>query len=241
MPKKSTDRKTYNASKIINEQPEELSESDEQSTIEISKEAKKPRAKQANISVLLEAQPKKAPRRKKEPIEDEYDDDEPEPTRGKVVEAPVKKPMSQAKADAIKKAQQARQLQLKQKRDEDEETKKLIERSYKAEVEASLTKTLLPRYSKKIKKEILEKLKAQKIQELKKQYGYQTESDDGSSSGSDSSSEEEEEVIIKRKKSNKKPTKKVYTTEPETVTKAKPKPVQESKQGILSKFREYGF
>lgn len=244
MTKTSTNRKTYKTSELMKEQPQELSESDEDNNIELSK---------PTLPMQLEAQPKKVSRpRKPKIIENEDHDDI------SLTPLPVKKTMSNAKAEAIKKAQKARQDQLKKKREDDEEAKRLIEKSYKAEVEQQLTKTLLPRYSKKIKKQILEKLKAQKIQELKKQYGYQTNSDssDNSSGSSSSSEEEEEEVVIKRKKNNKKPNKKVYTSEPETVLVAKakpqqskvanyvglPNPLQESKPvGILDKFRSYGF
>ena len=64
----------------------------------------------------------------------------------------VKKPVSELKLQSIRKAQQARQEQLKQKRLDDEENKKLIEKSYRKEVEVGLQKTLLPKYEKKIKK-----------------------------------------------------------------------------------------
>lgn len=127
--------------------------------------------------------------------------------------------VSQKKLDSINKARAIRQDQLRKKREDDEQAKVLIERAYRDELEANLVKTTLPKYSKAIKKQILEKLKAQKLQELKQQYGYKSEDE--------SSSESEDEVVIKKKA---KPKKKV----------AVEKPVAAQK-GLLSVMRSYGF
>ncbi len=77
--------------------------------------------------------------------------------------AKEKKPPSEAKLASIRKAQQIRTAQLKQKRDEEAEARKVIEKAYRAEVEASLSKTMLPKYEKSIKKQILEDLKRKKV------------------------------------------------------------------------------
>jgi hypothetical protein len=101
----------------------------------------------------------------------------------------AKKPISELKLASIRKAQQVRQENLRLKREQDNENKKLIEKTYRKEVEIGLTKTMLPRYEKKIKKELLEKLKKKKLEQLKKQYNYK--SDESSDDDSDVSSEEE--------------------------------------------------
>ena len=63
----------------------------------------------------------------------------------------VKKPVSEAKLKSIQKAQAVRQENLRLKREQDNENKKLIEKTYRKEVEIRLTKTMLPRYEKRIK------------------------------------------------------------------------------------------
>ncbi len=158
------------------------------------------------------------------------------------VDQVVKKPMSEAKAAAMKKAQVARQNQLRdlERREQDEQAKILIERAYKDELTANLTKTMLPKYSKKIKQEILQKLKMEKLAELKKQYGYHTgSSEDDSSSGSEESEEEEEIIVSKKKKS-----KPIPIPIPKEIVKRvrKEKVVEPIKHvGILDRFRQMGF
>ena len=145
--------------------------------------------------------------------------------------AKEKKPVSQAKIDSMKRAQAIRKEQLRKKREDDEEAKKLIEKAYHAEVEASLTKTMLPKYSKKLKKEILQKLQAQKLLELKAQYGYKSES--SSDSSSDSSSEDEVVVVQRKKKS-------IEKKKTVVINEMKEKPVAKA-MSILEKYKEYGF
>ena len=139
---------------------------------------------------------------------------------------PVKKPVSQLRLDSIKNARIVRLENLKTKKAEDEESKKLIERAYHAEIEASLIKSTLPKYAKSIKKQILEKLKQQKLLELKKQYGYKSSESDDSSDDSSSS----EELVLKR---TKKPIKVVKVS--------KDKEVVPPKKGLLETYAYYGF
>ena len=140
-----------------------------------------------------------------------------------LVEKPIKKPATQKQLESMKRAQAARQDQLRVKRQEDQEAKRLIEKSYHAELEAQLIKTEIPKYSKQIKKQILEKLRKQKLEELKKQYGYKS---DVSESDSDSS---DEEVVVVRKKALKKE------------VKAKQEPMIVPKKGLLQTYKDFGF
>jgi hypothetical protein len=142
-----------------------------------------------------------------------------------------KKPVSQKKLESINKARAVRSEQLRKKREDDVEAKKLIEKAYHAEVEQKLIQTTLPKYSKSIKRQILEKLKAQKLAELKKQYGYHSES--STTSSSDSSSEEEEEVVLPVKKT-KKPKQVINVVK-------MPKPKESKPKGILERYKEFGF
>ena len=137
--------------------------------------------------------------------------------------APIKKPATQKQLESMKRAQAARQEQLRVKRQEEEEAKHLIEKSYHAELEAQLIKTEIPKYSKQIKKQILEKLRKQKLEELKKQYGYKS---DVSESDSDSS---DEEVVVVRKKA------------PKKQAKIKQEPMIVPKKGLLQTYKDFGF
>ena len=153
------------------------------------------------------------------------------PKRGKKEVAPpseeVLKARRERQIESMNKARAAKNENLRVKREQEEKNKQLIEKVYKAELEQELVKTELPKYSKAIKKEILTKLKQQKIDQLKAKYGYKTDSD----SDSDSSSEEEEEVVVKK---SKKPVKKeVKIKEPVVAPMAK--------KGLLQTFRDYGF
>ena len=141
----------------------------------------------------------------------------------------VKKPVSEAKLKSIQKAQAVRQENLRLKREQDNENKKLIEKTYRKEVEIGLTKTMLPRYEKKIKKELLEKLKKKKLEQLKKQYNYK--SDDSSDDDSDISSEEE----VKPKKFPSKSKHKQSKQLPP------PTPQAPKQLGILDRYKQYGF
>jgi len=140
----------------------------------------------------------------------------------KLVEAPIKKQATQKQLESMKRAQAARQEQLRVKREEEEEAKRLIEKSYHAELEAQLIKTEIPKYSKQIKKQILEKLRKQKLEELKKQYGYKSDV-------SESDSDSDEEVVVVRKKA---PKKQVQT---------KQEPMIVPKKGLLQTYKDFGF
>ena len=135
-----------------------------------------------------------------------------------------KKQVSQKQLDSMQKAREARATNLKKAKEATEEGKRIIERAYHKEIEADLIKSTLPKYSAKIKKEILQRLKEQKLQELKKQYGYKSESESDSSS-------EEEEVVVRRKK-DKTPAERVRQ-----VKETKPEP----KRGILDRYKDFGF
>ena len=128
----------------------------------------------------------------------------------------------------MQKAREARATNLKKAKEATEEGKRIIERAYHKEIEADLIKSTLPKYSAKIKKEILQRLKEQKLQELKKQYGYKSQSE--SSSESDS---EEEEVVVRRKK----PAKPTQELRREVRQEVKPEP----KRGILDRYKDFGF
>jgi len=143
-----------------------------------------------------------------------------------------KKIVSESKLKAMAVAREAKKVKLQKKREEDEESKKLIERAYHDELEANLTKTMLPKYSKQIKQQILEKLKAKKLEELKKKYNYKS---DDSSSDSDSSSDDE---VVVRKTSKKKASKEKELPTPKKSVKKEEPPKPKS---ILQTMREYGF
>lgn len=136
---------------------------------------------------------------------------------------PVKKVVSQSKIDGMAHARETRLANLKNKRNNDEKARELIEKSYHAEIEANLIKSTLPKYSRQIKKDILEKLKQKKLEELKKQYGYDS---NASSSSSDS---EEEEIVLTRKN-----TKPMKESKKRPVTPPAPK-------SLLQRFQDYGF
>ena len=140
-----------------------------------------------------------------------------------VEEEPVKKVVSQSKIDGMAHARETRLANLKNKRNNDEKARELIEKSYHAEIEANLIKSTLPKYSRQIKKDILEKLKQKKLEELKKQYGYDS---NASSSSSDS---EEEEIVLTRKN-----TKPMKESKKRPVTPPAPK-------SLLQRFQDYGF
>jgi hypothetical protein len=102
---------------------------------------------------------------------------------------PIKKPMSDAKKASIDKARNARLEKLKNEREKKDDQKRAIAQIYEKQVEADLKQSFLPKYEKQIKKQILERLKEQKLQELKSQYGIQDNQYEESSE--DESSEEE--------------------------------------------------
>lgn len=147
---------------------------------------------------------------------------------------------SEKKKQGLIKARQVLQERRQKQREEDEKAKQLIQMAYEKELEAKLVQTTLPKYSRQIKKQILEKLKQRKLQELKKQYGYRSSSDSESEPESDSSESEEEEVVIVKKSNKKLP---VVTPKKEVKVVGKPlKQVEPVKPvGILEKFRQYGF
>jgi len=163
----------------------------------------------------------------------------------RIVEAEPKekKPVSEKKMASIARARQIKNEKLLQKRMQEEKDKKVIEKVYKTELEAGLTKTLLPKYEKQVKKQLLEKLKAKKLAELKKQYNYKSESEyesDSSDSGDSSSSEEEPKHKRKSKEKKKEielPVKKVV----KPVEKPVEKPAPAKPKGILQMYKDYGF
>lgn len=160
-----------------------------------------------------------------------------------IEETVIKKPVSVLKQQSMAKAREARAIKHQKSKEEDENAKKLIEKAYRAEVEAGLSKTLLPKYERKIKKEILEDLKKKKVEQLKKQYGYQSESSDSSSEGSSS---EEEPPPIKSKKhtlkevKKEKPEVKVEKKRDKVVEKPAPKPEGNSRS-LLDMYKSFGF
>ena len=151
-----------------------------------------------------------------------------QPKKGKKAVEPPSEEALQAKrarqVEAMNKARAVKNENLRLKRDQEERNKELIEKVYKKELEQELVKTELPKYSKAIKKEILTKLKQQKIDQLKAKYGYKTDSD-----SSDSDSSDEEEIVVK--KSKRAPSQKEV--------KVKQEPI--AKKGLLQVMKEYGF
>lgn len=148
------------------------------------------------------------------------------------------KSLVERKREGLARARAILQGKREAKRAEDAKARKLIEKSYEAEMEEKLMKETIPKYSKQIKRQILEKLKQRKLEELKKTYGYESsESESESESDSDS---EEEEVVVRRKQ-----TKAVVvpTKKREVKASAKPAKVLEAPkpQGIMDKMRFYGF
>ena len=211
MPKESKNRNNINIEKTYRLHPTQAVESSE--------------SEEENIEVR--------PNKKYNDVSSESDHEDIEPV-------PVAKPKKQASEKqlaSMKKAQQVRLQNLQAKKEQDEEARRLIERSYKAEVEQQLTKTMLPKYSRKIKKEILSKLQAKKLIELKKQYGYKTESE--SDDDSSSSSSEDEPLPVLKRSHSKKP--KVYVEPVKQVKRAKEKQAPTKQVGILQKFRDMGF
>lgn len=102
--------------------------------------------------------------------------------------ASIKKPLSEAKRASIDKARNSRLEKLKNEREKQDDQKRAIAQIYEKQVEANLKTSFIPKYEKKIKREILQRLKDQKLQELKSQYGIQDEYEE---STEDDSSEEE--------------------------------------------------
>jgi hypothetical protein len=147
---------------------------------------------------------------------------------------------AEKKKQGLIKARQVLQERRQKQRDDDEKAKQLIQMAYEKELEAKLVQTTLPKYSRQIKKQILEKLKQRKLQELKKQYGYRSSSDSESEPESDSSESEEEEVVIVKKSNKKLP---VVTPKKEVKVVGKPlKQVEPVKPvGILDRMKAYGF
>lgn len=146
--------------------------------------------------------------------------------RAKPRDAEAEEALRQRKLASMTKAREVKNANLKAKREQDAKAQALIERAYKAEMEQELVKTTLPKYSKAIKKDILEKLKREKLEQLKKQYGYNSDE-----SESDSSSDEEEMVVVKKKKPVKK----------EVKIKATPEPIIATKKSLLQTYKDFGF
>lgn len=139
----------------------------------------------------------------------------------------VLKARRERQIESMNKAREVKNNNLRIKREQEEKNKKLIEKVYKVELEQDLIKTTLPKYSKALKKDILEKLRKQKLEELKAKYNYKS---DESDSDEDSSSEEEEMVVVK--KSKKAPKKQV---------KIQSAPEPAPKKGLLDLYKQYGF
>lgn len=149
------------------------------------------------------------------------------------------KSLVERKREGLARARAILQGKREAKRAEDEKAKRLIEKSYEAEMEERMAKEVIPKYSKKIKKAILERLKAKKLQELKAQYGYES-SDSESEVESESDSEEEEVVVVKKKKVA--PVQKVVKKSTKQAVKTSTKPVEVAKPvGLLDRMKSYGF
>ena len=133
----------------------------------------------------------------------ESDDDSMEATRKPIVIE--KKPMSEAKAKALEKARLVRTQNRNDEKVKRESQKQAISQIYQKEVEQDLKKSFLPKYEKQIKKQILTRLKDEKLKEMKAHYGIQDQ-EEYEEQSDDESSEEEEVVYTKRKVIKKKPT-----------------------------------
>ena len=197
--KPSKTSKTLSKNDMIERQKDDDSEENDNQVIELVKPPLKkiPKIKQGIIDPIIE------------PIIIEKKKISKQVIVESIVEEPIvelkkeKQPMSEAKHNSLLKARETRQLNLLKKKEYDNKSKKIIEHIYRTEVEANLTKTLLPKYEKKIKKQLLEKLKARKLEELKKKYNYQS-SDSEESESSESDESEEEIIPIKKQKSKSK-------------------------------------
>ena len=145
------------------------------------------------------------------------------------------KPLIERKREGLARARAILQQKREQKRMEDEKARRMIEKAYEAEMEEKVMKETIPRYSKQIKKQILERLKQRKLAELKAQYGY--ESSESESEESESESEEEEVVVVKKKKAP------APKKEVKQQVKVKQQPVVEVKKplGLLDRMKMYGF
>jgi len=157
----------------------------------------------------------------------------------------MKKPMSEAQSQALLNARLKRSEKFKLIREKDEQDKQAIQLIYEQNMEDNLRKTMIPKYEKQIKKQILERLKDEKLNELKKQYGLKTkkkarpqvESSDSSDSD-DEDSEEETPIVIKATRRNSTkylpPTKKVDSKPSVNVT-------HMPKRSIFDAYRDMGF
>lgn len=155
------------------------------------------------------------------------------------VSVPVEtKTTAEKKKEGLAKARAVLQERRQKQREEDEKAKELIQKAYEKEVEASLIKTSLPKYSRQIKKQILEKLKQKKLAELKKTYGYESSDSESDSEEESSESEEEEVVVVKSKKKAVVQVPKKEVKQPVKVS----KPVEVQKPlGIIDRMRSFGF
>jgi len=151
----------------------------------------------------------------------------------------IKKPMSEAQSQALLNARLKRSEKFKLQREKTERDKQSIQLIYEQNMEDNLRKTMIPKYEKQIKKQILERLKDEKLNELKKQYGLKNKTKARrqveSSESSSSESSEEETVIVKKKKSTKYPP---PTAPPVSAVKSKPSVIKHS---IFDAYRDMGF
>ena len=85
----------------------------------------------------------------------------------KVEVVKVKKQMSEAQKNALANARLKRSEKLKLHREKVENDKQSIQLIYEQNMEENLRKTMIPKYEKQIKKQILERLKDEKLNELK--------------------------------------------------------------------------
>ena len=79
----------------------------------------------------------------------------------------MKKPMSKAQSQALLNARLKISEKFKLIREKDEQDKQAIQLIYEQNMEDNLRKTMIPKYEKQIKKQILERLKDEKLNVLK--------------------------------------------------------------------------
>jgi hypothetical protein len=131
-------------------------------------------------------------------------------------------------------ARLVREANLKERKQNKLEQMEIVARAYELEVQDKLKRTLLPKYERSIKKQILEKLKSDKVAELKLKYNIKTKAEkikeiNEAEPDDDEESNSEEEVIVKKKVAKK------------TEEKPEVKPLNVKKISTLEKYRLLGF
>ena len=157
------------------------------------------------------------------------------PTKMKQSKKPISDELMQKKRLSMNNARLVKEANLKERKQNKLEQMEIVARAYELEVHEKLKKTMLPKYERSIKKKILEKLKADKVAELKIKYNIKTNAAklkeiNDEEPEEESEDESEDEIIVRKKKPVKE------TSKPEV------KPVLNIKKvSTLEKYRLLGF